>query len=371
MSGTSAREAGDRLIASHASEDPFAAAMKATRMPMLITDPLQPDNPIIFCNDAFLSLSGYGRDEIIGRNCRFLQGPDTDRSKVDEIRTAVMAEDAVRVDLLNYRKDGSAFWNALYISPVKDVTGRTIFFFASQLDVTDIKDREAQLAAARDDREREVRERTAELSRALEAKTVLLHEVDHRVKNNLLMIASILKLQARRSEDDIERKALLSVLKRVEALSVVQRKLFVLDDVSRFDVAEFARDLTTDLLSASSRRDVSVDLDLSPVMVPAAKASPLALIVNEVVTDALRNAADEGGGHVRVIVKRLNGHFVIRVEDDGVAAPGRALGPGSFGRLMVETCARQVQAAVTWETLPQGSAVGVELPVEYLEEDGR
>jgi PAS domain S-box-containing protein len=368
MNERSAREAGERLVASHASEDPFAAAIKATRMPMLITDPQQPDNPIIFCNDAFLELTGYGRDEVVGHNCRFLQGTETDRNTVAEIRDAVRAEKPARVDILNYRKDGTRFWNALYLSPVKDTAGRTIYFFASQLDITDVKEREAELAAARDDREREVRARTAELRTALEAKTVLLHEVDHRVKNNLLTIASIVKLQARRTDDKGERRALHSVLKRVEALSTVQRRLFVLDDVSRFDVAEFARDLSTDLLSASPRTDVSVDLDLSPVMVPAAKASPIALIVNEVVTDAIRNAAEEGGGHVKVIVRRLNGHFQIRVEDDGVAKPGGELGPDTFGRVLVETCARQVQATVTWESLSKGSAVDVRLPVEFLED---
>lgn len=368
MNDRSAREAGERLVASHATEDPFAAAIKATRMPMLITDPQQEDNPIIFCNDAFLELTGYDRDEVIGHNCRFLQGPDTDRDKVAEIRRAVRAEVPARVDLLNYRKDGAPFWNALYLSPVKDAAGRTVYFFASQLDISDVKSREAELAAARDDREREVRQRTAELRAALDAKIVLLHEVDHRVKNNLLMIASIVKLQARRTADDGERRALLSVLKRVEALSTVQRKLFVLDDVSRFDVAAFARDLCADLLAGSPRTDVRVDLDVAPVMVPASKASPIALIVNEVVTDAIRNAAEEGDGRVGVTVRRLNGHFLIRVEDDGVAAPGRELGPESFGRLLVETCARQVQATVRWEAAERGSVVAVTLPVDFLEE---
>jgi len=359
--------AGDRLLAAHASEDPFAAAIKATRMPMLITDPNQADNPIIFCNEAFLDLTGYGRDEVIGRNCRFLQGPDTDRSRVADIRRAVAADEPVQVDLLNYRKDGTPFWNALYLSPVRDEAGRTIYFFASQLDVTDVKTREVELASARDDREREVRDRTAELRAALEAKTVLLHEVDHRVKNNLLMIASIVKLQARRSADGRERRALMSVLQRVEALSTVQRKLFVLDDISRFDVAEFARDLSAELLSASARTDVSVALDVSPVLVPAAKASPIALMVNEIVTDAIRNAAEDGG-HVRVSVGRANGHFRIRVEDDRMTAPGEALGPNSFGRLVVETCARQVQATVDWEAAGAPSAVEISLPVDFLED---
>ena len=70
-----AQDAGDRLVAGHASEDPFPAAFKATRRPMIITDPRQDDNPIIFSNRAFSELTGYSQQELVGRNCRLLQGP--------------------------------------------------------------------------------------------------------------------------------------------------------------------------------------------------------------------------------------------------------------------------------------------------------
>ena len=72
----------DRLTHELGKGDPFAAAVRATRMPMIITDPRQDDNPIVFANDAFLTLTGYARDEIMGRNCRFLQGADTDKAAV-------------------------------------------------------------------------------------------------------------------------------------------------------------------------------------------------------------------------------------------------------------------------------------------------
>ena len=68
----------DDLHAEQGKGDPFAAAIRATRMSMIITDPRKPDNPIVFANDSFLRLTGYAREEVIGRNCRFLQGPDTD-----------------------------------------------------------------------------------------------------------------------------------------------------------------------------------------------------------------------------------------------------------------------------------------------------
>jgi PAS domain S-box-containing protein len=116
--------------------DVFFAAIEMTRMPMILTDPNLPDNPIVFGNRAFQDLTGYEEDEVIGRNCRFLQGAHTDRAHVAELRQAIADQKAISVELLNYKRDGTPFWNAVYIAPVHDETGRLLYFFASQLDVT-------------------------------------------------------------------------------------------------------------------------------------------------------------------------------------------------------------------------------------------
>jgi PAS domain S-box-containing protein len=115
----------------------FFAAVEMTRMPMVVTDPRRPDNPIVFANGAFFDLTGYSDEEVIGRNCRFLQGPQTDPRTVDEVRLAVKERRAVAVDLLNYRKDGTPFWNALFIGPIFDKGGELLYFFASQMDITE------------------------------------------------------------------------------------------------------------------------------------------------------------------------------------------------------------------------------------------
>jgi PAS domain S-box-containing protein len=115
----------------------FFAAVEMTRMPMTVTDPRQPDNPIVFANGAFFDLTGYSSEEVIGRNCRFLQGPQTDPRTLDEVRKAIQEQRAVAVDLLNYRKDGTAFWNALFIGPIFDQDGELLYFFASQMDITE------------------------------------------------------------------------------------------------------------------------------------------------------------------------------------------------------------------------------------------
>jgi PAS domain S-box-containing protein len=115
----------------------FFAAVEMTRMPMVVTDPRQPDNPIVFVNGAFLDLTGYKEEQILGRNCRVLQGPGTDRRTVDEVRKAIAEQRPVSVDILNYKADGTTFWNALYLGPVFDAEGQLLYFFASQMDITE------------------------------------------------------------------------------------------------------------------------------------------------------------------------------------------------------------------------------------------
>ena len=126
----------------------FFAAVETTRMPMIVTDPNQPDNPILFVNKAFLAMTGYTSDELVGTNCRFLQGPETDKATVNEVREAVAAEREIAVEILNYRKNGSTFWNALFISPVRDKAGKLLYFFGSQLDVSRRRDAEDALRQA-------------------------------------------------------------------------------------------------------------------------------------------------------------------------------------------------------------------------------
>ncbi|MBQ5942970.1 histidine kinase famiy protein [Massilia sp. AB1] len=115
----------------------FFAAVEMTRMPMVVTDPRKEDNPIVFANNAFFDLTGYEEKDVLGRNCRFLQGADTDPATVAEVRQAVAEQRAVAVDILNYKADGTPFWNALFLGPIFDQDGTLLHFFASQMDITE------------------------------------------------------------------------------------------------------------------------------------------------------------------------------------------------------------------------------------------
>jgi methyl-accepting chemotaxis protein PixJ len=109
---------------------------------IVISDPCQPGNPIIFCNPAFETITGYSAKEAIGRNCRFLQGSDTDPATIEQLRNAVREERECQVVIKNYRKDGTPFWNQLTISPVRDTTGQVINFIGVQADIKESQSHE-------------------------------------------------------------------------------------------------------------------------------------------------------------------------------------------------------------------------------------
>ncbi|GJD75365.1 Blue-light-activated histidine kinase 1 [Methylobacterium goesingense] len=353
----------DSLHAEHGKGDPFAAAIRATRMAMIITDPRLPDNPIVFVNDAFCKLSGYDRSEIMGTNCRFLQGPDTDREDVRRIREAVAERRDIAVDLLNYRKDGTSFWNGLYMSPVVNEDGEVLYFFASQLDITHRVDNELQIRNEKAAVERQVVERTRELTEALAAKTMLVHEVDHRVKNNLQMISSLLGMQARTIADPDAREKMRMMLDRVEALGTVHRQLYDSGNVTRFDVADCARELVTDLVHGSGRNEIRLRLELESVVIAVDKAAPVALMLNELVTNALKHAFPDGrAGKLVVSVEPDGADVRLDVRDDGVGISGRSIDPKSFGQRLVKTLGRQLGATIEWLPADPGTRVAVRFP---------
>jgi PAS domain S-box-containing protein len=103
-----------------------------TEMSVVFSDPSLPDNPMIYVSDAFESQTGYAPEEALGRNCRFLQGEDTDPHAVEAIRQALRAQTTFTIDILNYRKDGTAFVNRLRIRPIYGDDGGLMFFAGAQ-----------------------------------------------------------------------------------------------------------------------------------------------------------------------------------------------------------------------------------------------
>lgn len=134
------------LIASNPSDatrildDPdysLVKALQTAQQNFVITDPSLPDNPIVFASQGFLTLTGYNLEQVLGRNCRFLQGPQTDPRAVAKIRKAISVGYDTSVCLLNYRIDGTTFWNQFFVAPLRDSDGNVVNYVGVQCKVSD------------------------------------------------------------------------------------------------------------------------------------------------------------------------------------------------------------------------------------------
>jgi PAS domain S-box-containing protein len=154
--------ASSQGIANEVLDDPdfsFIKALQTAQQNFVVTDPSLPDNPIVYASQGFLNLTGYSLDQILGRNCRFLQGPETDPKSVERIRKAIEQGNDMSVCLLNYRVDGTTFWNQFFIAALRDANGNVTNFVGVQCKVSDqyaatvTKQQEEEEAAALADAE--------------------------------------------------------------------------------------------------------------------------------------------------------------------------------------------------------------------------
>lgn len=123
--------------------------IEASPVAAVLSDPRKPDNPIIACNAAFTALTGYERDEIIGRNCRFLSGENTEPSLTEELRAGIREKRPVLVEILNYKKDGTPFRNAVMVAPIFDAAGELEYFLGSQVEVDERRAQASEAARSR------------------------------------------------------------------------------------------------------------------------------------------------------------------------------------------------------------------------------
>ena len=158
----------DQPAPSRTITEALLTAIAHSTEPMALSDPHLPDHPIIAVNAAFEAMSGYPAAEIVGRNCRMLQGPETDPETARKLGRVIAAGEGCVEWIVNHRKDGAAFWNLLFMSPVRDGQGRIIHYFANQHDIT--KGLPARLSAVNFGRAHMPAEIVAEFQR-------LMHEI--------------------------------------------------------------------------------------------------------------------------------------------------------------------------------------------------
>lgn len=199
---------------------------------------------------------------------------------------------------------------------------------------------------------------------ALERQAARHRDVEHRVKNTLQLISSIVMLQGRRATDDGARRALRGVQQRVAAVSVAHRHVDWIDDSEKVQLAQLIREIVGDLAGSAGRDDVAIDLDLDAVTIAGRQAAPIALLVSEAVGNALRHAYPVGrSGRVRVGLRRTADGFDLSVSDDGVGLPPGAP-PSGFGLTVAQLMAQQLRGKLTTDTTQPGLRLSVSVPMD-------
>jgi len=303
----------------------FFAAIEMTRMPIILTDPNLPDNPIVFANRAFQDLTGYTEEEVLGRNCRFLQGANTDREAVAELREAIAENLAVSVEILNYKRDGTPFWNACFIAPVFDKDDKLLYFFASQLDVT----------------RRRTSEQAFRQAQKMESIGQLTAGLAHDFNNLLQVVSGNLELALSRTDDESLRRPLENASRAAERGAKLTKQLLAFARKTRLEarptnlnnlITEFG-----DMLENSVGPQIEIELNLRS-RVPPALVDPVHLEM--AVLNVLINARDAmpKGGTVTIGTSKvhLNGnapahhlpsgdYVALTISDQGEGMPPHVL----------------------------------------------
>lgn len=314
----------------------FEQAMAQTRMAVCLSDPNLPDQPIVFANRAFRRLTGYDEDEILGRNCRFLQGPKTDRAEVSRVREAIENEDVVVVELLNYRKDGTEFWNALHLGPIYDAQGKLLYFFGSQWDVSDVR-------AAREE-ERHARAMARELS--------------HRIKNMFSVISGIVNVMGRvRGVEDTASE----INSRIHALGRAYETTLDEASVGVIDLGPAVKAILEPYAV-----DERVKFLGNGAQVPFSAMSLIGLVLHELAANATRYGAWAEGydGQVSVDWQRREGNVVLTwIETGGAPISGTPAHSGTGATIMNRMVAA-ARGTIKREWKPEGLHAVLTVPIE-------
>ncbi|MEM6761774.1 MAG: PAS domain-containing protein [Pseudomonadota bacterium] len=297
-------------------------ALQGAPVALVITNPTIKDNPIVFVNNAFTKLTGYAPEVSVGRNCRFLQGDDTDPDAVDKIRTGIKSDREFTVEILNYKADGTPFRNRIHIAPLKDPAGKTQFFVGLQRPADDMRD-------------------MAVLAERLDGS---LRELHHRVKNHLSMVIGMIRMQARvENADSLENYATLA--RRIETLQLLYDEMNTggMRGPGETDVAlgAYVSRIASTIAYLDGRESVRLNLDVDNVRSPIDTAAQIGLLVSELVTNAYQHAfRDRSDGLVEVRLQSLSeGSVRIQVADDGIGVADDAGWPesGNLGGRIVRS----------------------------------
>ena len=284
---------------------------------ILIADARRPDVPTVYCNAAFEKITGYAKEEVVGRNCRFLQGQDHDQPDLDAIRQAIRDGTEGRAELRNYRKDGTVFWNEFYIAPVRDSQGTLTHFIGVQTDITRRKNQEAELAR-----------KTEALAQSNAELQQFAYVASHDLQEPLRMVASYTQLLRKRYQGKLDDDADEWIGYAVDGADRMQRLIRDLLEYSRvgsenqsFEITECERIWQHVMRNLSaSIRDHHANVTHDPLPTIYANPTLLTQVFQNLIGNALKfQGSSPASIHVGATALSDGWEFFIR--DNGIGVP--------------------------------------------------
>ncbi|MGI0480106.1 PAS domain-containing protein [Geminocystis sp. CENA526] len=398
-------------------------AIAATQNGIIIVDATKPDFPCMLVNPAFEQMTGYQAKEVIGKNCRFLQGNDQNQESLQILRRSLKNHQGCQVIVRNYKKNGDLFWNELNISPIYDVHGNLTHYIGVQNDVTERVNTEqimkrqlnamdatidgiavleneifvyvnashhklfgyndpqdligvnwrvlyspqevdriekdifpilydhgywqGEAIATKKDGSTfieglslsindnviicicrditDIKKAQEEVKTSLRQKEILLKEIHHRVKNNLLVVSSLIDWQTEFLTDPNIISIMEDSQKRIQSMALIHEKLYKSSDLARIDLAEYLKSLIEQVfLSSNLNLDkINIEFDLQSIFVNIETATPCGLIVNELVANSLEHAfsnQENGTISLNLCLDRSK-KITLIVKDNGIGFP--------------------------------------------------
>ncbi len=261
---------------------------------------------IIFVNEAYEKMTGYSKEEVIGKSPKILQGSESDKKELDKLRNALQSNQPGHAQLINYKKNGDKFWSSISIFPINNDTSDDKYWVGIKRDITEEKQDQEFIKIS------------------LREKETLLMEIHHRVKNNLAVISGLLELELYQGNGKTTKRFVRSSQLRIKSMAKIHEMLYQSESLSKISFKGYVEEFISAIQKTiqTERFNPQFTLNIDDIALNINQAIPCGLILNELISNSLEYAfPDREQGTIYVTLTRQDGDIYLSVEDDGIGVP--------------------------------------------------
>ena len=322
----------------------FESAVASTKESIAILEAQPSDlrgRKILYVNDAFSSMTGYPKEKAKGNTLHILNGPKTSTEERKKLSNHMDCWEPHEAELIYYKQNGEEFWIRISMTPVQGPND-TYYWVCVGRDITKRKKNEN------------------DLRESLKEKETLLLEIHHRVKNNLAVVSGMMQLQAYEAENKKFSEQLFDSVARIQTMGSIHELLYQSESFSQLNFDDNIKKLVNEIAHTfQTDFALSVNYELEPVELNINQAIPSSLIINEVITNIIKHAFDEGkNGNIIVSLSEQDQQIALTVKDNGKGLPANfnnMMTDKTLGLKLIDTLAEQLEANYSYDSLGNGT----------------